>query len=280
MIFSDEIIEAIKKIAKDAGDAILDVYNKPDSIKVKEKSDNSPITQADLAAHHIIEKGLSQVTPDIPILSEESAEIPFAERQSWSSFWLVDPLDGTKEFIARTDDFTVNIAFVSNHAPIFGLIYLPIEQTFYYGAKEYGAFKQVLGSEATAISTSDQSGALRVSVSRRHQSDKLKLLLDGLEAYEVIPRGSSIKMCLVAEGSADLYPRLGPTCEWDTGAGQCILEAAGGGIIKADTREPLRYNTKDSLVNPGFFCVGDLQQPWGEFYEGMISRIEAAKAGS
>lgn len=277
MTFSDEVINAVKKIAQEAGDAILNVYKAPEQIEVEEKSDNSPITQADLAAHDIIEKGLSELTPDIPILSEESAEIPFAERQSWSSFWLVDPLDGTKEFIARTDDFTVNIAFVSDHSPSFGLIYLPIEKVFYYGIRDLGAFKQNLGAKAESIKTSPQSSTLRVAVSRRHSSDKLKLLLQGLNDYEVIARGSSIKMCLVAEGSADLYPRLGPTSEWDTGAGQCILEAAGGGIIKADTQKPLLYNTKDSLINPGFFCVGDLQHPWGTFYDDMVARIEKAK---
>lgn len=267
---NETLIKPVIELAVEAGHCIMEVYDT--EFDVEHKSDASPLTAADMAAHHTIVDGLSKLTPEIPILSEESAHIPFAERAQWQRYWLVDPLDGTREFIKRNGEFTVNIALIDNHESILGVIYTPVTGSTYYAARGAGAFKMVLGhathrmdTPATAIHTRPKTPASTVIAgSRSHRGDSLEAFLQRLGDYEIISMGSSLKSCLVAEGSADLYPRLGPTSEWDTAAAQCIVEEAGGCIIKTDG-EPLRYNTKDSLLNPHFLVVGDPEFDWRRF---------------
>lgn len=256
-------IEPIIAIAKRAGDAILKVYNT--DFSVYEKSDKSPLTEADLAAHKIIANSLLELTPEIPILSEESANIPYSLRRTWERYWLIDPLDGTKEFIKRNGEFTVNIALIDNMRPILGVIYVPVTQVTYYGSTKGGAFKQIPGEDAKPIKVcSRHRRPIRVAGSRSHAGDSLKRYLHNLGGHEIISMGSSLKSCLVAEGKADIYPRLGPTSEWDTGAAQAVVEAAGGRITDSNMQS-LQYNSKDSLLNPDFFVFGDLEQDWSSY---------------
>ncbi len=256
-------IEKIIDIAKSAGEAILNIYET--DFSVYEKSDLSPLTEADLAAHNVIANSLLELTPEIPILSEESAKIPYSLRKSWERYWLVDPLDGTKEFVKRNGEFTVNIALIENKRPILGVIYVPVSMVTYYGSKDGGAFKQLPDSEAEPITATAKHGTpIRVAGSRSHAGDSLKRYLENLGAHEIISMGSSLKSCLVAEGKADIYPRLGPTSEWDTGAAQAVVEAAGGRITDT-TMQPLRYNNKESLLNPDFFVFGNLDEDWSKY---------------
>jgi 3'(2'), 5'-bisphosphate nucleotidase len=206
-----------------------------------------------------------QLTPEIPILSEESAKIPYSLRKSWDSYWLIDPLDGTKEFVKRNGEFTVNIALIENQEPILGVIYVPVSKVTYYGSRGGGAFKQRPDCLAESISATPKHGSpIRVAGSRSHAGESLKRYLENLGEHEIVSMGSSLKSCIVAEGLADIYPRLGPTSEWDTGAAQAVVEAAGGKLT--DTRmQPLRYNTKESLLNPDFFVFGDLEEDWSKY---------------
>ena len=256
-------INEIITIAKQAGDAILKIYET--DFSVYEKSDLSPLTEADLAAHNVITNGLLELTPDIPILSEESASIPYDIRKEWERYWLVDPLDGTKEFVKRNGEFTVNIALIDKQQPILGVIYVPVSKVTYYGSIGSGAFKQQPDSAAESISaTPKHRTPVKVAGSRSHAGESLKRYLENLGEHEIVSMGSSLKSCLIAEGLADIYPRLGPTSEWDTGAAQAIVEAAGGKIT--DTRmQPLRYNSKESVLNPDFFVFGDLDEDWSKY---------------
>jgi 3'(2'), 5'-bisphosphate nucleotidase len=256
-------VKQIIDIAKRAGEAILEVYDT--DFSVYEKSDQSPLTEADLAAHHVIADSLLELTPEIPILSEESTNIPYSLRSTWTRYWLIDPLDGTKEFVKRNGEFTVNIALIDNMRPILGVIYVPVSKVTYYGTTDGGAFKQLPGEDATSIQVnSTHSSPIRVAGSRSHAGDSLKRYLDNLGEHEIISMGSSLKSCLVAEGKADIYPRLGPTSEWDTGAAQAIVEAAGGRITDTNM-QPLQYNSKDSLLNPDFFVFGNLDEDWSSY---------------
>ncbi|ACY17545.1 3'(2'),5'-bisphosphate nucleotidase CysQ [Haliangium ochraceum] len=243
-------------IARRAGDAILDIYGE-DDFRVQTKDDASPLTAADLAAHRIIADALRERTPDIPVLSEESESLPFAERALWPRFWLVDPLDGTKEFIKRNGEFTVNIALIEGHTPRLGVVHLPAQAATYVGVVGDGATKQMGSDEPQPIRVrpAPDSG-LRVAVSRSHPSEALTAFIDELGECETIPLGSALKLCYVAEGDIDLYPRLGPTSEWDIGAAQAVLEAAGGRVVCVDG-SPLSYGAKESLLNPYFFALGD-----------------------
>jgi 3'(2'), 5'-bisphosphate nucleotidase len=248
-----------KDIAREAGDVILSVYN--DAFDISHKADNTPVTTADILAHNLIVKGLRELTPDIPILSEESKKIPFAERQQWETYWLVDPLDGTREFIKHNGEFSVNIALINNHDSILGVIYAPVLEQDYYAWKDGGAWKQETRASAQPIHVRNEpEQKLVVAGSRSHGSERYHAYLDTLGDIEVISMGSSLKSCLVAEGTADLYPRLGPTSEWDTAAAQCIVEEAEGFVLDAQG-QPLRYNTKDSLMNPDFFVSGNSEIP-------------------
>lgn len=250
-------------IARDAGERIMAIYQT--DFTVTTKSDKSPVTDADLAAHHAIVAGLQRLTPDIPVLSEESSRIPFGERRHWDSYWLVDPLDGTKEFISRNGDFTVNIALIQRGAPVVGVVYLPVEQTSYYGSLGVGAFRRDPrgGQRAIRVQTPARD-PVRVVASRSHRGELLDGYLAKLGAHEIVSRGSSLKFCLVAEGAADVYPRLGPTCEWDTGAGHAVLLAAGGHVVNVDG-SVLGYNQKESLLNPYFIAYADESQDWREY---------------
>ncbi|MCK5002005.1 MAG: 3'(2'),5'-bisphosphate nucleotidase CysQ [Gammaproteobacteria bacterium] len=252
-------------IAREAGERILEIYNS--DYNIEEKDDKSPLTDADMAAHNTIIKALTTLTPDIPILSEESAKLPFEERKKWQTYWLVDPLDGTKEFIKRNGEFTVNIALINNHRSIIGVIHVPVLNIDYFGWKNGGSFKIEQGGEAKTIQVRKQTTDKLVVVgSRSHGSEQLQAYMKNLGDSELLSMGSSLKFCLVAEGKADLYPRIGLTSEWDTGAAHCIVEQAGGRVTKLDMTE-LEYNTKDSLLNPFFFVFGDNSRDWSAYLE-------------
>lgn len=258
-------LEQIISIAEQAGQAILEVYRQ--DFSVYEKSDQSPLTEADLGAHRVIVEALTRLTPEIPILSEESAAIPYETRSRWSTYWLVDPLDGTREFVKRNDEFTVNIALIEDGVPTLGVVHVPVTGVTYFGARGIGAYRQAQGQEAIAIHVAHQcQSPARVAGSRSHAGDSLLRLLDRLGDHELISIGSSLKLCLVAEGKADIYPRLGPTSEWDTAAAQAVVEAAGGGVTDLEMR-PLRYNTKDNLLNPFFLVFGDKNRDWSSLLE-------------
>ncbi|WP_210418767.1 3'(2'),5'-bisphosphate nucleotidase CysQ [Aliikangiella coralliicola] len=259
------ILEQVIITSKKAGQAIMEVYNS-DDFDVQIKGDESPLTKADLAAHNAIISDLESKFPDIPCLSEESTGITFEQRQSWPYCFVIDPLDGTKEFIARNDEFTVNIALVVAGKPVLGVIYAPVLDTVYYAAKELGAHKQVGNEKADKISVrtlpeKEGNKHFTVVASRRHGLDKVETLCQNFASFDLTSRGSSLKMCLVAEGSADIYPRLAPTSEWDTAAAQAIVEQAGGQLLKLDFTE-LTYNQKESLLNPYFLVLGDPEFNW------------------
>lgn len=234
-------------------------------ISITHKEDNSPLTQADLSAHEMITSGLRTLTPDIPVISEESVSIPYDERKSWDKYWLVDPLDGTREFIKRNGEFTVNIALIDHHLPIFGVVYAPALDLLFFGAKGKGAFKRI-GSKSPQPIHARAFDPTQVTIagSRSHAGERLLNFLDRIGPHMLISMGSSLKICLVAEGRADVYPRLGLTSEWDTAAAQCVLEEAGGYLLGTDGNA-LRYNTKDSLLNPEFFAVGAASPDWSKY---------------
>jgi 3'(2'), 5'-bisphosphate nucleotidase len=242
------VVDGICKIARLAGDKILQIYQRDFTVQVK--SDSSPITEADLAAQQIIAAGLARLTPEIPILSEEDANIDWAVRQNWKQFWLVDPLDGTKEFINKNGEFTVNIALIEHGRPLLAVVYAPVLNKLYYTDKQ-NAYLTTAEKANQRLQVKKPSLPLRVVGSRSHPSPDLAKYLEKLDDFEVVSVGSSLKFCLVAEGLADIYPRLGPTMEWDTGAGHCIAEKSGAIVAQLDGK-PLRYNQKESLLNPYF----------------------------
>ena len=274
--------------AMEAGNAILQVYHSSD-FKVEQKDDKSPLTLADRRAHEVIVKHLSQF--DIPVLSEEGKDILYDERKNWETFWLVDPLDGTKEFIKKNGEFTVNIAMISNQKPVAGVVLVPDKNILYFASSEIGSYRVAIGQigdwlnskfgnqsrfenlsdsaiDATLSELISQSAKLPVSDStnqpytiagsRSHSTPELEAFVEGKRQeygeVEFISAGSSLKLCLVAEGRADIYPRTGPTMEWDTGAGQAIVECSGGKVYQYDTTEPLKYN-KVNLLNPWFVAL-------------------------
>lgn len=259
---SEKLLTQVIKIAKQAGEAILEVYSSSEPLDVCKKSDNTPVTQADLEAHEIITTQLTELTPDWQLLSEESANIEYATRKQWQTYWLIDPLDGTKEFIKHNDEFTVNIALIENGKSILGVVYAPVFDTCYFAMQGFGAFKQSINESAKPIQSQKLCAVpYRVAASRSHGKKQLQKFLMDIGDHEIISMGSSLKSCLVAEGKADLYPRLGPTSEWDTAAAQCIVEEAGG-VIVAVNGEKLSYNGKESLLNPWFFVSGDPSFDW------------------
>jgi 3'(2'), 5'-bisphosphate nucleotidase len=244
----------ICRIAREAGDAIMEVY--AGEFDVELKGDNSPLTRADKASHEVIVEGLQRVCPEIPILSEEGRDVPYAERSLWTRFWLVDPLDGTKEFIKRNGEFTVNIALVEEGSVVAGVVYVPVQEKTYFGGLGAGCWRLEGDGEAEAIRVRevDHTDGLAVVMSRSHPSAELEAFLKDIRVAEALPVGSSLKLCVVAEGRADLYPRLGPTMEWDTAAGHAVVEAAGGTVTQVDG-QPLKYN-KENLLNPYFIVRG------------------------
>jgi 3'(2'), 5'-bisphosphate nucleotidase len=258
-MLNDLLVEKIIELSHAAGEKIMEIYQR--DFGIYEKSDQSPLTEADLAAHHCIVAGLKELS-DLPILSEESANIPWSERSTWQEYWLVDPLDGTKEFIKKNGEFTVNIALIKNGQPIFGVVYAPVLEQTYVGVVGQGAFKLTKdGRSSIAVKEKSLNEKWLIVGSRSHQSPEIQLFLDKLGGQtELVAMGSSLKLCLVAEGAAHLYPRLGPTSEWDTGAAQAVVEAAGGSVTivndvstaMSKDAVALRYNQKESVLNPYF----------------------------
>lgn len=267
-----QYLELVIVIAKAAGDAIMQVYST--DFNVVKKEDNSPLTQADLAAHQVIVQALSKLTPDIAVLSEESESISFETRHQWQQYWLIDPLDGTREFVKRNGEFTVNIAFIDQHQPVLGVIYAPVTGLLYYASRSHGAYKQLEANDSPNNPQKIHTRVLNlkqptVAGSRSHSNEKMQQFMRNLEnaagvAPELISMGSSLKICLVAEGLADVYPRLGPTSEWDTAAAHCLLQEAGGDIVDM-SNQSLLYNTKDSLLNPSFFAKSDGVHDWSVY---------------
>jgi len=259
----EQLLGPLLKIAAQASERILKIYATDFQVDIKD--DRSPVTAADLAAHEAILQGLQRLTPDLPVLSEESSQIAFSERQRWDSYWLVDPLDGTKEFIGRNGDFTINIALIQKHAPVVGLVHIPVENLSYYGVVGAGAYRRDTGNASQAIHVQPRVGkAVRVVASRSHRGPLLDGYLAKLGPHETLSRGSALKFCLVAEGAADVYPRLGPTSEWDTAAGHAVLLAAGGHVMAVDGT-PLSYNRKESLLNPQFLAYADSNRNWRQY---------------
>lgn len=271
----ENLILATLRAAKRAGEAILEVYDS--DFAVGQKDDKSPLTLADKRSHEtiagVLEQTITVNNSTVPILSEEGRDIPYGERKKWEYFWLVDPLDGTKEFVRRNGEFTVNIALIHKHKPVLGIIYIPVKDVFYFAAINFGTYKLETSETITddlsieaLISKSQRlpldnnnKTSLTVIGSRSHTSEEFSEFVKRLEAkygnVEFISSGSSLKLCIVAEGKADVYPRFGPTMEWDTAAGQAIVEQADGSVIDIQTRKPLRYN-KNSLLNPFFIVSG------------------------
>lgn len=257
----DMLLNEARNIAREAGGAIMEVYGT--RFATMEKDDRSPVTEADLAAHRIISARLGELAPELPLLSEEGREVTFAERQGWPAYWLVDPLDGTREFVKRNGEFTVNIALILHHQPLLGVVWSPVLERMYSGARNLGAFRETSASSRTPIQVARQlpEQTPRVVGSRSHGNERMQIALQRLGPHELIPMGSSLKLCLVAEGAADLYPRLGPTSEWDTAAAHAIVTAAGGHVVDLSGRE-LSYNTKESLLNPEFLVCSGKPLSW------------------
>ncbi len=266
MKITEELQIAIQAAIK-AGEEIMEIYTDPNSdFEVERKADNSPLTKADKAAHLEIVSMLEQLS--YPILSEEGRSIPYEERKEWQQLWIVDPLDGTKEFIKRNGEFTVNIALVDRGVPRLGVIYVPVARELYFGTFEIGGFKvgdvkvaesveAIVGRAQELPIDGSQRDAYIVVASRSHLSPETKLFVERMakeyETIEMVSKGSSLKICLVAEGSADIYPRYAPTMEWDTAAGDAILRSTGGVIVRTADGEPLEYN-KEDLLNPFFIA--------------------------
>ncbi len=251
---NEKYLGQVVQIAHRAGAAIMAVYQSGETGETA-KADNSPLTLADLAAHRIIVEELAGLTPDIPILSEEAADIAYPVRSQWKRYWLVDPLDGTREFIKRNGEFTVNIALVESGEPVLGVVYVPVQDKCYYGARGAGAFVQRGNAPAQPITAKPRSAGepIRIVASRSHRGARTEALLERLGEHQTISMGSSLKLCLVAEGAAHLYPRLGPTMEWDTAAAHAVVNAAGGIVCDLAGKE-LRYNKID-LHNPEFLVL-------------------------
>ncbi|HET7312916.1 3'(2'),5'-bisphosphate nucleotidase CysQ [Salinisphaera sp.] len=268
MEINRELLDTVCRIAVEAGAETLPIYRS--DFDVATKDDDSPLTQADLAAHRAIVAGLSELAPDTPQLSEEGAEIDYDTRSEWREYWLIDPLDGTREFVNRNDQFTINIALIEDGRPVLGVVYAPALDTLWFGATGMGAFRrrddgqgdgQGNGKIEPIRVSPARADKPRILVSRSHRSDAIERMLAGMGDYEPVSMGSSLKFCVIAEGGADFYPRLGPTSEWDTAAGHGVLAAAGGRVTDARGR-PLRYNETDSLLNDWFIAYGDSGHDW------------------
>lgn len=258
-VVTTDLQEAVIVIAREAAAAILQVYE--NAFEVESKSDSSPLTAADMAAHHIISDGLGRLTPDWPVLSEEAADIPWETRRHWGRYWLVDPLDGTREFVKRNGEFTVNIALIDQNISIFGVVLAPVGGALWHGVLGQSAYRRDGQTDVELRTRVPASGTLRVAASRSHRDARTEALLARIGDAETIGLGSSLKFCRIAEGSLDVYPRFGPTSEWDTAAAQCVLEAAGGAVLAPDGRA-FRYNRRETLLNGDFIALGDPQLPW------------------
>jgi len=261
-----KLLDVALDLAVEAGRRILGVYQS--DFAVTHKDDDSPLTQADLAAHALIAGSLGKLVPPLPVLSEEGAGIPYAVRRTWRRYWLVDPLDGTREFVKRNGEFTVNIALIEDHRPVLGVVHAPALNLTYGAARGVGAFRVAENNVRVAVSTCRASQGMTVVASRSHRDADTDRVLARLPPHDVVSRGSSLKFCLVAEGAALFYPRLGPTSEWDTAAGQCLVEQAGGAVWRLPDLAPLAYNEKESVLNPSFAVVGDRGYDWASVLVG------------
>ena len=254
--FFEEILFSVKKISIEAGKIILDVYSTDFFESIENKKDDSPVTVADKKSNEYIVKRLQLLTPDIPIVSEESEQLEYASRKKFDFFWLVDPLDGTKEFINRNGDFTVNIALIQKNRPIMGVVYIPVEDKLYWAIEGKGAFMEYEGFvqrlKAGKVDLNKEN--LKILVSRSHFDDKTKAYLEKFDKPVVMKRGSALKFLLIAEGKGDVYFRFTPTMEWDTAASHIILKEAGANVLNIETNEELEYN-KESMINPGFIAI-------------------------
>jgi len=253
-------IQLIQEIAREAGQAIMNVYEQPTANwQLEQKADDSPLTLADQRSNAIICQALACHWPEIPIISEEEERAPYEERKNYRYCWLVDPLDGTREFVNRNGEFAINIALIEHNQPVFGLLYAPVNQVLYWAQKGEGAFvvEEKVNRRIWASSFSFKQEGLRVLGSRSHLRAATQAYIDSLKKVQFVARGSALKFMALAEGQADIYPRLGPTMEWDTAAPQIILEEAGGQILDWNSRKTLRYNKAD-LYNPHFIAQGKL----------------------
>lgn len=249
MIETKKYIPLIIEAARDAGIAILEIYNS-DDFDIEQKENETPVTKADIAAQKAIVERL--IDTEFPIFSEEGQEISYKERKAWKTYWLVDPLDGTKEFIKKNDEFTVNIALIHKEEPVLGVVFVPVTDELYFGGIGHGAYKtENMGEESQLEIAKANSDQTRIAVSRSHLNDKTQAYLDKFDDAQTIPKGSSLKFMLIAENKIDIYPRFGPTMEWDTGASHAILKALDIEVIDLETNKPLRYN-KENLMNPNF----------------------------
>jgi 3'(2'), 5'-bisphosphate nucleotidase len=246
------LLDQVLEIADTASRKVMEIYQT--DFQVQTKDDNSPITEADIASHHVIVDGLTALTPDIPILSEESANAPWEERKTWTRFWLVDPIDGTKDFTNRTGEFTVNIALIENGEPVMGVVTAPALGDAYWGIKGQGAWKREADGSTRRLAVENPPQAIRAVASKNHMNEDTRHFIEQLGEHQLVQAGSSLKFCRIAEGQADIYPRLGPTCEWDTGAAHAVLVAAGGKVTQLDGT-PLAYG-KEEVLNPYFVASG------------------------
>lgn len=269
-----DLLDPLLATCKEAGKKIKAISESKTPFAIKSKQDNSPVTEADWQAHTHIEEALNRLTPHIPQLSEESRQIPYTTRSLWNEYWLIDPLDGTKEFIAGTAEYTINIALIRHGVPIMGVIHAPVLEESYAAIKGQGCYSYDSSSKVTRLITRpwvNQKPILLLS--RRHHSVSMQQkLLEEIGEFDELSAGSSLKFCLLAAGKADAYPRLEPTSEWDTAAGQCILEEAGGAVLDLHG-QPLRYNTKESLLNPSFIAVADATHDWHLLCEKIRTRM-------
>jgi 3'(2'), 5'-bisphosphate nucleotidase len=258
---SPQLLVRVAEIARAAARAILAIYHSGE-FAAQAKADDSPLTAADLRAHELIVAALRELSPDTPVLSEESDGTAFAQRARWRRYWLVDPLDGTREFLGRNGEFTVNIALIEACSPVLGVVHVPASDVSYQGLLGGGAWRQAAQGVRAPLRVAAYSRApLRIVGSRSHRGDSLAPFLARVAPCELLPVGSSLKFCLIAEGAADVYPRLGPTSEWDTAAGHAVVSAAGGTVCALDG-EPLRYNTRAELLNPSFVAFGPKDRDW------------------
>ncbi|HMK86009.1 MAG TPA: 3'(2'),5'-bisphosphate nucleotidase CysQ [Steroidobacteraceae bacterium] len=248
------LAEALLPVAARASTTIMTIYER--GFTARRKADGSPVTQADLESQRIILDGLARLTPHVPILSEESAQVPWPERRTWRQLWIVDPLDGTREFIEGNGEFTINIALVVDQEPSLGVVAVPAQARLYWGALGLGAFRREADGEVSSLRAAAPARPLRVVASRSHATAQTWSYLDRFQPYELTRLGSSLKFCWLAEGKADFYPRFGPTSEWDTAAGQAVLEGAGGSVTSLDGGR-LRYNCRKSLINADFLAFTD-----------------------
>ncbi len=262
---TSDLHEAVLVIAREAGEAIMAIYR--DSFDVSHKADASPLTAADLAAHRVILEGLRRLTPAWPVLSEEASDIPWQTRENWHTYWLVDPLDGTREFIKRNGEFTVNIALIEQNEPIFGVVQAPVTGEIWHAEQGRHAYRRRGEVDELLRTRAPAHPPLKVAASRSHRDLRTESVLARMGGIEEVSLGSSLKFCRIAEGALDVYPRFGPTSEWDTAAAQCILEAAGGALLAPDGRA-FRYNRRETLLNGDFIALGDPSLPWREWLDG------------